>query len=86
MEHNILWSSEESIRLNKKIQDNKKPTCWDYATRAYIYRQTGKKDLFEKNYKKALELCPDSEALKNIYKNKNYYKNLYSQYKKQYNF
>ena len=22
MEHNILWSSEESIRLNKKIQDN----------------------------------------------------------------
>ena len=72
--------------INKKIQNNKKPTCWDYATRAYIYRQTGKKDLFEKNYKKALELCPDSEALKNLYKNKNYYKDLYSQYKKQYNF
>lgn len=72
--------------IDKKIQDNKKPTCWDYATRAYIYRQIGKNDLFEKDYKKALELCPDSEALKNLYKNKNYYKDLYSQYKKQYNF
>ena len=72
--------------INRKIQNNKKPTCWDYATRAYIYRQTGKNDLFEKDYKKALELCPDSEALKNLYKNKNYYKDLYLQYKKQYNF
>lgn len=73
--------------INKELQqDNKSLTCWDYATRAYIYRQNGKKDLFEKDYKKAIELCPENEGLKNLYKNKNYYKDLYSQYKKQYNF
>lgn len=72
--------------INKKIQNGENITYWDYATRAYINRKTGKKDLFEQDYQKALESCPNNEVLKKLYKNENYYKDLYSEYKKQYNF
>lgn len=72
--------------INEKIQNGENITYWDYATRAYINRKVNKKDLFEQDYQKALESCPNNERLKMLYKNENYYRDLYSEYKKQYNF
>ncbi len=72
--------------INKKIQNGENITHWDYATRAYINRKINKKDLFEKDYQKALESCPNNALLKKLYENENYYDDLYLQYKKQYSF
>lgn len=72
--------------INNSINTRKSPSCWDYAIRAYIYRKTGKKDLFENDYKKAESLCPDSSQLKDLYKNENYYTDFYKNLKKDYKF
>ena len=72
--------------INKSLKSDKKPSCWDYAVRAYIYRKLGKNDLFEKDYQKAKSLCPQSKPLESLYKNKNYYEEYYAQKKKEFKF
>lgn len=70
--------------IDKKLQNPKNANCTDYAVRGYIYRKAGQSVLSDKDFDKALKMCPKSEKIKNIYSNENYFDELYTKKRKEY--
>lgn len=71
-------------QINRKIESKRK-NCGDYMMRGFIYKKLNQPQKAQKDFEQAQALC-NTDVVKDISTNDNYYKEVFAQKKKQYKF